>query len=286
MDSISLNRDNSTELNSANVARLTNLFKLNTALKGVVIDKLRITACCDNSTKEFSHLQFVSTFGLDFKVDIDITVPRIRPLSNECGDINKMKIYVHDSEIRNEVRSFTNYLQRRKNLNLTIVVLKKLALSVADRKLIVDMLYLHTEGNIRKKIIEDGGISIICKVHEIKYFKCDWKIHLDCSDHQILDIIDFTVTKKDTVFYKSVLNSINYLVRQNLSYQTKINYWTVITDMVNTKMKEPVIEIIENDSWDQKDYLLVRNLAEVDNGVMEQYEILEPDNEDCHIIDN
>ncbi|KAF5307527.1 hypothetical protein FQR65_LT06882 [Abscondita terminalis] len=264
-----------------------NLLNLKGILQGVVINTLSTTnAFCVNSEKRLSKLSITCTFGLNFKVDIVIFYPRPTPLSSELGDVFQMKIYVHDTDIRDEVRSFTNYLQRQKNFNLAVNVLKKLAVSIGHRKLIIDMLYLNTEGNIVTKTLTDDGIVLICKVHEIKYFMSNWKIHLDYSTHLVMDIIDFTVTRKDNNFYKLVRPIMNLLIHQDLPYNEKVNYWVTIAEAVNVKMKEPVIEIIESDSWNQKDYVLLRNLAEVDNGIMEQYEILEADNEDCQIIED
>lgn len=230
---------------------------------------------CLTSNMTHTKLDITFTFGLQFKVDMKICFPTVGGSSQQIGHITKFIIWVQDDAFRNEIRSYTNYLQRQKNLNFAITILKKLSVVIEERKLILDMLTLHSEGYIKHKNHEDGGVLIIYSSEDMKYFKSHWKIQFDCTKNIVMDYIDFTITKKDVSFHKAVKFVMDTLVSHNLSYDLKVNYWWKVIEAVKMTSELPVLEIIDGDNWDRKDFTLVRSLTALSAGVSEQYEIVE-----------
>uniref|UniRef100_A0A1Y1L0K9 Uncharacterized protein n=1 Tax=Photinus pyralis TaxID=7054 RepID=A0A1Y1L0K9_PHOPY len=181
---------------------------------------------CTKSNTQCIKLDITFTFGLDLKVDMKL-VSSIGTVS-QIGDISKMIIWVQDDAIRNEIRSCTNYLQRQKNLNFAISILKNIAVTIEERKLILQMLILHSDGCIQYKNHLDGGVLIVYHTEDKKYFKSHWKIQFICATHSAIDCIDFTVTRKDVLFYKVVKGAMDHLVSPNLPFNVKVQHWWTV----------------------------------------------------------
>lgn len=109
---------------------------------------------------------------------------------------NRLRIFINDENVRQELISFTNYLQRQKNVCLAVCILKKFALLISERRSILDMLILHTNSTISLSFDEVNGYEIKCKdaKFKFKFFESSWKINFNCIDHNVKDFVDFSVT--------------------------------------------------------------------------------------------
>lgn len=268
-----------------NIARFRNFVKLD-EISGIDVNSIRSTnVMYVNSNTEYTQYDVNLTLAMNLNVDIKITYPRIRLFSNEVQDVSKLRIVINNDDVKREIISCTNYLQRQRNANLALSILKKCAILIADRKLILDMLILHGVVCITSEVYEDGGIVITCedKKSKFKFFESLWKIQFHCTNHHVTDFIDFSITVQDRMFYDAAKAAMNVLIKPSVPYNVKVELWWNIIQAANSSIQQ---EMPALRPWESRDYLRVRTMSELNTEAGEQYEILESDDEDCIVIED
>lgn len=188
----------------------------------------------------------------------------------------KLEITICNALLQTEIKSCCNFLQRKRNLNLTFDILIKSTRLFEIRRLICESL-LKKEQRVKIENSETGGLYIELFDNKLqkKYLEMHWTIAWSVDFYEISDLVEFFCNKSDLgEKYPKLKGYLHTLTEAQFDFHLKLKIWKQILQELYGKIRwssqysksKEILEI--SDSDDDK------SIMEVNNSTNENDEIV------------
>ncbi|XP_044265593.1 uncharacterized protein LOC123011933 [Tribolium madens] len=162
-------------------------------------------------------------------------------------EVLKLEINIPNNTFSSEIASCKNFLQRKRNMNLTFEVLIKFAKLFEMRRLICWTVFK------KYPLIEvtenETGIAVKCFTANFNRNLLDfnWTINWIVEEYEVSDFIEFYLN--NSVLSKSrrgkIKEKLEVIVQPNIDFHTKLKMWKSVMQNLYSSPSTPTIDILE-----------------------------------------